>query len=775
MRQVCRVPECRARRAAVCLCAAAVTWTCGTSQVAAQQTSAGAPASAAISEAAAVPPRPRIGLALGGGGARGAAHIGVLEVLERLRVPVDCVAGTSMGAVVAGAFAAGVTPAAMRAELARADWSDMFIDEPGWDERNFRSKRFTQRFLSGTEIGVSSKGLQYLPGVLTGQKIKLFLNRLVHGDRSERVIQALPLPLSIVATDIGSGDRVVIRDGSLSKAMRASMSIPGLMAPVEHEGRSLVDGGLVDNVPVREVRERCDADVVIAVNVGSPLLDAKEVTSLFSVAAQMVGILTEQNVGQSLALLRPGDVYIKPDMGDVTAADFDRHAQAVQRGFDAALAGAAQLRGLAVSEAEYAAWWGRITAAQGGAPIVDAVEVAGLPQLDPRAVLRHLTQPLGQTLDTARLHRDLLRVYGDAHFESVDYALIPQRRQGLQEPQEPPWPPGPRGERHVLRVTPIAKRWGPDFLRFAAGLNSTLKRGSTYSLRGAYQKTLLNRLGGELMVTGEVGSTSALALDVHQPLDPWQRSFVEIGARAASSAAIVYEDEDKLSEYEVRSQTYSVAAGLNLGLVGQWRLGWMGQSKRYQLDTGLAVFPRGPFRTPGWFTTLDFDQLNHPTFPSDGWSARMAYFAPHGGSFTRLSIEARAAKQAGAFVVAGRLAHTSSPSGVLPFHEAASLGGLLNLSAYGAGQFLGDDVQYAQFRAERVLQRLPIGLSGDLRAGIALEAGRVGVRYTETSRSGWQDSVFFYLGGATPIGPLYLGYARSSSGTANAYLFIGSL
>ncbi len=742
------------------------------------------------------PTRLRIGLALGGGGARGAAHIGVLEVLERLRIPVDCVAGTSMGAVVAGALAAGVTPAAMRAELARADWSDMFIDEPGWDERNFRGKRLTQRFLSGTEIGVSGKGLQYLPGVLTGQKIKLFLNRLVHDDRGERDIEALPLLLSIIATDIGSGERVVIRDGSLSKAMRASMSIPGLMAPVEHAGRSLVDGGLVDNVPVREVRERCNADVVIAVNVGSPLLDAKQVSSLFSVAAQMVGILTEQNVGQSLALLRPGDVYIKPDMGDIGSADFERHSQAIQRGVEAALAGAAQLRALALSEAEYAAWWMSIAAAQGRAPMVDSVEVAGLPQLDPKAVLRHVTQPLRQTLDTARLHRDLLRVYGDAHFESVDYALVPQGAkgaqgpqgpqgaqgaqggqgtQGPQVPQVPQVPQGPQGERHVLRVMPIAKRWGPDFLRFAAGLNSTLKRGSTYSLRGAYQKTLLNRLGGELMLTGEVGSTSALTLDVHQPLDPWQRSFVEIGARAARSATIVFEDEDKLSEYEVRSQTYSVAAGLNLGLVGQWRLGWMGQSKRYELDTGLAVFPRGPFRTPGWFTALDFDQLNHPNFPSEGWSARADYFAPNGGSFTRLNLEARAARQAGAFVIAGRLAHTSSPRGVLPFHEAASLGGLLNLSAFGAGQFLGDDVQYAQVRAERVLQRLPIGLSGDLRAGIALEAGRVGVRYTETSRSGWQDSVFLYLGGATPIGPLYLGYARSSSGTANAYLFIGSL
>ncbi|MFZ2651154.1 MAG: patatin-like phospholipase family protein, partial [Burkholderiaceae bacterium] len=686
--------------------------------------------------------------------------IGILEVLERLRVPVDCVAGSSMGAVVAGAFAAGVTPARMGAELARADWSDMFADEPAWDERNFRSKGVTQRFLSGTEIGVSGNGLQYRPGVLTGQKIKLFLNRLVYDDRAERDIQALAMPLSIVATDIGSGDRVVIRDGNLSKAMLASLSIPGLMAPVQRDGRALVDGGLVDNIPIDEVRQRCNADVVIAVNVGSPLLDAKQVNSLFSVAAQVVGILTEQNVAQSLASLRPDDIYLKPDMGDITAADFERHAQAVQRGRDAATRSAQQLRALAVSEREYAAWWGRIASERGPAPGIDAVEVAGLPQLDARAVLRNLTQPLGETLDTARLNRDLLRVYGDAHYESVDYALLSR---------------GPQGERNVLRVLPQAKRWGPDFVRFAAGLNSTLKRGSTYSLSGAYQKTLLNRLGGELTVKGEIGSTTALAADFYQPVDPWQASFVEVEAGAARTAAIVYEDADKLSEYVVRSQSLAVAAGLNLGLVGQVRLGWMSQVKRFELDTGLAIFSRGPFRTPGWFASADFDQLNHPTFPSQGWSAKASYFTPSDGTFTRFTTEGRAAMRSGGFVVAGRAAYTGSPRGVLPFHEAQALGGLLNLSAYGAGQFLGDEVQYAQIRTERVLQRLPIGLDGDLRAGIALEVGRVGVRYTEKSRSGWQDSVFLYLGGATPIGPMYLGYARSSSGSANAYLFIGSL
>ncbi len=702
-------------------------------------------------------PRPRIGLAFGGGGARGAAHIGVLEALEKLRVPVDCVAGTSMGAVAAGAFAAGVTPLQMREAMARADWKDMFFDSPDWAERNFRSKQLAQRFLSGTEIGVTPRGLQYLPGVLTGQKIKLFLNQLVHDDRVARNIESLPLPLSLIATDIGTGERVVMREASLTQAMRASLSIPGLMAPVERNGRLLVDGGLVDNVPVREVRELCNADVVIAVNVGSALLDAQDVTSLFAVAAQMVGILTEQNVSQSLASLRPADVYIKPELGEITAADFDRHADAAARGRAATEALAKRLRELALDERGYAQWWARIHGERGMALRVDAVEVADLPQLNAAAVLRHVTQALGQPLNTQALNRDLQRVFGDAHYEGVDYALLAQ--------------PG----RNVLRISPQTKRWGPDFLRFAAGLNSTLRRGSTYSLRGAYQKTMLNRLGADLMLTGEVGSTSGLGAHIHQPLDAGQRGFIEAGVRAARTTVNVFEGEAKLSEYLVRSHTLDVTVGINLGLMGQLRLGWVGQEKIYELDTGAAVFPRGPYRTPGWVSSVDLDQLNDPDFPSAGWAAKASYFVPRGADFTRLTGEGRAATTAAGFVFAARVAYTGSPRGVLPFHEAAALGGLLNLSAFGMGQLLGDDVQFAQIRAERIIRRLPIGLSGDLRAGIAVEAGRVGVRYTETARAGWQDSVLLYLGGPTPIGPLYLGYGHSSRGSSNAYLFIGSL
>jgi NTE family protein len=169
--------------------------------------------------------RPKVGLVLGGGGARGAAHIGVLEELERLRIPVDCVAGTSMGALVAGAWAAGLDAATLRSEMDKADWNDLFQDNPGYNDITYRSKRLSKRYLPGSEAGVTAGGLVTPPGVVSGQKIKLFFNQLVRSDAGERLIEQLALPVSIIATDIGTGGRVVFRDGSLTLP-GASMSMP---------------------------------------------------------------------------------------------------------------------------------------------------------------------------------------------------------------------------------------------------------------------------------------------------------------------------------------------------------------------------------------------------------------------------------------------------------------------------------------------------------------------------------------------------------------------
>jgi NTE family protein len=702
-------------------------------------------------------PRPKVGLVLGGGGARGAAHIGVLEVLERLRVPVDCVAGTSMGALVAGAWAAGRSPAQMRLELAQADWADMFQDNPGYDELSFRNKRLSQRFLPGSETGIKDGGAVGPPGVVLGQKIKLFFNHLVRADTGEPQIESLPLPLSIIATDIGSGARVVYRDGSLTQAMRASMSVPGLMAPLEYRGRKLVDGGLVDNVPIREVQERCGAQVVIAVNVGSPPLKAEEVSGLLSITAQMIALLTEQNVSASLARLSAQDILIKPDLGDVTAGDFARHAEAADRGRAAAEAVTAQLARLTVDEASYAAWQRDVAVRERSLPQIDEIQVAGMLRADEALVRRWIGQREGAPLDTLALTRDIGRAYGEGFYERLDYTV--QRL----------------GDRQVLRLLPVEKSWGPDYLRLGMRLDSNLSQGSSYLLRAGYQKTWLNRLGGELLVTGELGSSTGAGLEFYQPLTLTQDFFVDAAANYQRERVDYWLVEQRVAEYRSIRSRLDLVAGMKIDLLGQLRAGWRESKASIELETGIDLFQAAPERrSGGWLLSMDMDRLDRLYFPRSGWSLQASWFSSDERGFSRAAADLRAALPWQDFVLGSRVTWVGSPRGQLPLSEAGRLGGFLNLTAFASGQLLGDDVAYAHLRAERIIGRLPLGLRGDMRLGLALETGRVANPYARQKRDGWLNSVALYLGGETPLGPVYIGVGRGSGGSTNAYLFIGT-
>lgn len=705
--------------------------------------------------------RPRVGLVLGGGGARGAAHIGVLEVLERLRIPVDCVAGTSMGALVAGAWAAGLSPQEMRHALAQADWADMFQDNPGFGELNYRSKRLQQRFLPGSETGISLDGLATPPGVVSGQKIKLFFNQLVRADTGERELQQLPLPVSIIATDIGTGARIVLRDGSLTLAMRASMSVPGLLAPLDYRGHKLVDGGLVDNLPIREVRERCGAQVVIAVNVGSPPLRPEQVTGLLSITAQVIALLTEQNVQGSLALLQPQDVYIKPELGSVGPGDFQRHAEAADLGRVAAEALAERLAPLRVDAAQYAAWQRSVAVHQALAPRVDAVEIAGLQRVNPEVLRRYIEQREGAPIDAETLNRDLLRAYGDGHYEEVDYELV--TRQG----------------RHILRVLPVEKRWGPDFLRLGLRLDTNLSQGSTYQLRAGYQKTWLNRLGGELLLVGEVGNSNGVSGEWFQPVDSAQRFFVAATAEYRRERNDYWLFERRIAEYRSIRSRVDLGAGVSFSLLGQLRLGWRETQVRNRLETGSVDILReladatSERANGGWLLALDLDQTDRLYFPRQGWALQASYYDSARREYSRLALELRAAVPWESYVLSARASWVGSLRGQLPLNDAARLGGLLNLTGFASGQLIGDDVSYAQLRAERIVGRAPLGLRGDLRLGVALEAGKVAVPYARQRDEGWLHSVAVYLGGETPVGPVFLGIGRGSGNSVNAYLVLG--
>jgi NTE family protein len=698
--------------------------------------------------------RPRIGLVLGGGGARGTAHIGVLEVLERLRVPVDCVAGTSMGALVAGAWASGVGPGQMRERLGKVDWSDLFDDNPSHAETNYRERRLAQSYYPGLEFGVTNDGIRAAHGVVGGQKIKLFFNTLVGADRGERDIENLALPVAIVATDIGTGEKVVFRKGELSAALRASMSVPALLAPVPYQGRYLVDGGLVDNIPVDEVMAACHPDVVIAVDVGTPLARPEDVTTLRAITGQTIGVLTEQNGERSRAMLKPGDILIQPQLGDITAADFNKFREGAETGRRAAEAQAATLSRYALPPAEYDAWASKLKVPSPPLPRVDEVQITGLHRINRAFVARHIHIRPGDVFDPVQLERDLARVYGDGDVENVDYRVLQS------------------GGRTILRIIVTEKSWGPDYIRSGVFLEATDKE-TQFALRGAWHRKWLNTLGGEWLSGFQVGERSTLFTEFYQPLDARQTWFVEPSVGIGRDRIDVYQNDNRIAQYQIREDRAVANVGANIGVLGALRLGYLYRKLDTSVQTGSPTLRTGSATLKGWQALLEFDQFNRPFFPTTGWYARLAYYDAQNGDYSRLSTDLRAARSWDPYVVNVRFLYLGSPKGRVPLGDAGSLGGFLSLSGYVPDQILAGDIRFASIRGERVIGRMPLGLDGDLRVGLSLEAGRVGERFTETGLHGWQKAGAAYLGGETPLGPLYFGFGYAQGGRRSLYLFLG--
>ena len=296
--------------------------------------------------------RPRVGLVLGGGGARGVAHISVIKELERLHVPIDCIAGTSMGSLVGGMYASGMPIGDIEKLILELDWADTLDDSVARPERSFRRKRDDDLSVLPARPGIGTGGVKLAAGLLAGQKVMLLFERVTAPVAHIHDFDKLPIPYRAVAADINTGRAVVLDSGNLPAAMRASMSIPGAFRPIEIDGQLLVDGGMVDQVPV-DVARAMGADIVIAVDVGTPLGKLTDDSSMLAFANQVIGFLTVGNTNKSIESLAPRDVLIQPDLGDqVTTAGFDRAQLALRIGNDAMADPALQAKLAALSHPE---------------------------------------------------------------------------------------------------------------------------------------------------------------------------------------------------------------------------------------------------------------------------------------------------------------------------------------------------------------------------------------------------------------------------------------
>src|SRR6204780_3308587 len=293
--------------------------------------------------------RPRICLVLSGGGARGMAHIGVLKILEELKVPIDCIAGTSMGAIVGGLYASGMTAEQIDSTMRSVDWQEAFRDAPPRRDLAFRRKQDDRNFLVKLPLGLKHGKILLPKGFIQGQKLQETLRQLTLPFSNSTDFDLLPTPFRAVATDLETGSAVLLEKGDLAIAMRASMSAPGVFAPVESNGRLLVDGGLAENLPVNVARAM-HADILIVSDVSFPLLPLAKLDSTLSISNQMLAILVRKDSDRQRASLGPRDILIEPNLGTATATDFTVPANVIAGGAAAARDAVAKLSAYSVDD-----------------------------------------------------------------------------------------------------------------------------------------------------------------------------------------------------------------------------------------------------------------------------------------------------------------------------------------------------------------------------------------------------------------------------------------
>ncbi len=706
--------------------------------------------------------RPRIGLVLSGGGARGLSHIGVLKVLEQMHVPVDFIASTSMGSIVGGLYASGIDAGALEKEVGTVNWSSMFSDSPARQDLSLRRKEYDAHYSIPFQLGFRDGEFQVFKGAIAGANLELWLHSMTLRDDTLGSFDDLPIPFRAVATDMVTGRQVVFRTGSLYQAIRASMSVPGLFAPLELDGHVYGDGGLVNNLPV-DVVQAMGADIVIAVNIGTPLMSRTQLSSIVGLTSQTINILTEQNVREQLARLGPQDVLVQPDLGELTFLDFQKAPQFIALGEKSASAAAVRLRPLALDPAAWAQYQAsrhRVTPPTGGN--IEFVEIEGTKVVNPESLKRELSSLVGKPFDDARTSDDLARLYGSGDFDRIGYRVVDLHNQ--------------RGIQFDVSENSI----GPTYLRMGLGFSSDLQGDSSFGLIAGYKRRWLNAWGAELTADAELGTTRRFSTEIYQPLgvaSPW---FVSAYGQVAREPRYLYDGNRQVAQYSLLREPVGADFGYAASRYGEMRLGFRHTHYRADPQVGSEQFVSGTLDEDGVSLLARYDRLDDPFFPREGTRATLEIFngnqrfqgAPS-SNVTRARVEFLQAfplTESSQFHVAGRFAWLSEND--VGIADDYQLGGFLNLSGLRLNQLSGDHLGFVRAVYAQKLGTLSL-VGRAIYAGGSVEAGNIWDRRSDIAWNTARTAGSLFLGLDTYLGPLYFAYGRASGGQSSWYLYLG--
>ncbi len=690
--------------------------------------------------------RPKVALVLSGGGARGFAHIGVLEELDEMQIPVDMVVGTSMGAVVGALYASGYSGKEIRDKLLPLQWGRILKSEPDRDNTYFRRKRDDDIFLIQEVLGFNNGQIQLPRGIWQGQMLYQNFKMLTISNETVHRFDRLPIPFAAVATDLIKGQRVVLKEGDLALAMLGSMSVPGIFPPVEYKDYLLVDGGIMSNVPV-EVAKQMGADILIVVNIGTGLTPKNEIINVGSVLEQLTNIYVNENVKISLSLLTKRDVLITPNLAGIDTTDYDdpiKLKQAYERGKQQTIAEENKLKPLVRHHQS------RHKQHQDSI-LVNEVEVKNNTPLGTQTFYDYL--PISPGVHRiSEINCYINKLYGLELFQNIHYT----------------------DEDGTLIVVPKERSWGPTYLQGSFLLSTDFEGGSSFTLTAGLTRTLLNELDGELRGVVTVGEKSSLFAELYQPLSTNLKWYINPQAECQRKSFNVYVDNDDLATYLISRSDLELAFGRVFGEWGRIEGGGITSLIDYRVKIGDPILEEGNFKDSALYGLFQIDTFDDSFFPHKGIRATTTY-ATHSNHFDQVQIDWNIAQSCGKnnLVLGGFYGSTLRGEPVIDYFF--KLGGLFRLSGLAIDQLFGGQaalfhaIYYYEFKTINVLPNYPFPLY----LGASLESGNVWDDRNSIFKHSLRGAGSIFFGMDTILGPIYLGYGLAEGGNRAAYLLIG--
>jgi len=720
----------------------------------------------AVPSSSTVAARPRIGLVLSGGGARGLSHVGVLKVLETEHVPIDAIAGTSMGAIVGGLYASGMTAAELERELLKVEWAAVFA--PRVDRQHLSQRRKEEDFEISPvlELGVRDGELRTPIGAVSSRGLEILLRRYTLPVRAVRDFNNLPIAFRAVATDLETGAAVVLDRGDLALALRSSMSVPGVFPPTEVDGRLLADGGLVNNVPV-DVARAMGVDLVIVVNIGTPLAGRETLNSVLGITAQMINILTEQNVQRSLALLGPSDVLVSPQLGKISSADFNKTAEAIAVGERGARAALARLRSLALAPEAYVQWRSERHPLRPPESSIDFVAFEGTTLTNPSRFAAQLESQPGKPFDAELAERDVRSLAASGDYLRADYRLVYAPDGGT-----------------ALVFDLEDKPWGPNYLRLGLDMSTDFSGHGTFNLKLSHNRHWLTANGTEWRNRVQIGADPSLFTELYHPLD-WTIGlsidwFVAAYAGIERRIGTLYDQAgNEIARYNRTASRAGIDIGQPWGRFGELRLGLTTQriDATPTLVSGAASTVSNPLKAveTGLRLSTVVDQLDYANFPTSGYRLLGQASLGQGsaaGRFQQIEATASTVHTFGAHTWslygAARGASQQQANAIGRYE----LGGFHQLSGYRDGQLLGNYVLFSRLTWYMRLPGQPT-VARAYFAGATLEAGNAWQSREDIRAGALRTGMSLFVGADTGLGPLYFALTHAPLGQTGVVLFIG--